>query len=113
MRKRLIAIVLGLFVMAWLPLTAQAVSNEPVTFMQVSPGAGSESMQPGESSYALKAPSADAGKLIAIGAGSGGLFDSDPATVIAAGDSCGGCHSIKGDVPSGVHGGGTRVGITT
>ena len=104
MKKWLVSI-LFMFAFAF-PFTAQATA---------APGAGSESIyavqvttqetpavmqaikQPGEPSYALSGP------------GSGGLFES----VIAAGECGSSCHSIKGDVPSGVSGGDSMAGSTT
>ena len=111
MKKRLIAIALAAAVC--MPLTAQADDYgfvDPVVSMQVVPG---------EPSYAFKVM--------------------DPGIMLAANDPCGSCHgadpamqnanferisgvvtdnhepllSAMTDVPSGVHGGGTRAGITT
>lgn len=114
MRKRLILIALS--AAAWAPLTAQAAIAtgegwEPMArTVQVTTQENQKPMilkatkQPGEPSYALSDPG---------GPGSGSLFESDPAIVIVASDTCeGSCHSVKDDSYTGVSGGDSTAGIT-
>ena len=82
---------------------------ETVAAMQVSP----EFKSTGEPSYAFKAM--DPGIVLGtIGAGSGGLFDSDPATIVAGAQTCGSCHADgrNGGI-RGASGGGSMDGVTT
>ena len=105
MRKWLVSI-LFMFAFAF-PLMAQATAapgpgSEYIHTVQVTaqatPAVMQATKQPGEPSYAL------------IGPGSGDLFESEPATVVAASGACGSCHSVKGEVSSDVSGGGVIGG---
>ncbi len=110
MKKRLIAIAIACVIAA--PLTAQAAASPTDTYFetpthQVSvakAGNGMDGVGMVASTSGIKV------MPVAVGTGAG-LFDSEPTTVVASGGDCGSCHSIKGDVPSGVHGGGT-IGIS-
>ena len=111
MKKRLIAIAIAAVVA--MPLTAQAgidsYFESPTHQVSVSKSV----VVPGSAGLAVTMSAiktAHSVTTMAVGTGAG-LYDVDPATVIASDDSCGSCHSRKGDVPSGVHGGGT-IGIS-
>ncbi len=110
MKKRLIAIAIAAVIAV--PLTAQASVDSyfetPTHQVSVSKAAkGKVNVGMVATMSATKATKAVT--TMAVGAGAG-LYDAEPATVIASGDNCGSCHSSKGDVPGGVSGG-DSIGI--